>query len=402
VRADVTPEKIRCDRCKESDKEYVARKRAMRVECPVILHNGEKCTYENINKNINKILINCHSIGIDDVDFIQNVIEHNIFCDRHLQRYLPHMHKYNILHTINNLDNFRICSSCINPLPEEAFEGNYLTCFDCRDRAESNRNDPDYKLRMYKDSAIRRGHDFNYNEEKFKLMLFQPCYYCGLKPTKNLINGVDRVNNNKGYVINNCVSCCNVCNVLKRDASIFKFINMIRHLLSYLKIIDAKYDYSIYFADHNEVSYDKLYKTYIGSAKSRKLANTLSIEQFMQIVNKPCYLCGKINSDTHKNGIDRINNDIGYDIGNIISCCYDCNMLKFVYNINEFMIHLLRIYHNRVLDEIEIKLCDERVSTYIMSKKELMGKYISQAKNTLVFHRWTKIKRNNSTAVIEI
>ncbi len=46
-----------------------------------------------------------------------------------------------------------------------------------------------------------------------------------------------------------------------------------------------------------------------------------------------CYLCGKKTSDNHKNGIDRINNNMGYNLNNCLSCCGDCNYIK-----NNFLI----------------------------------------------------------------
>lgn len=43
-------------------------------------------------------------------------------------------------------------------------------------------------------------------------------------------NGIDRVNNDIGYLIENCVSCCKVCNFMKRSMSKNDFINHVNKI----------------------------------------------------------------------------------------------------------------------------------------------------------------------------
>lgn len=51
----------------------------------------------------------------------------------------------------------------------------------------------------------------------------------------------------------------------------------------------------------------------------------ISIEWFIDnIILKPCVYCG----DTYRIGADRIDNDKGHIIGNIVPCCYDCNCAR--------------------------------------------------------------------------
>lgn len=56
------------------------------------------------------------------------------------------------------------------------------------------------------------------------------CYYCGNSSN----GGIDRVDNNIGYTISNCVSCCFYCNTIKRDKSIEE---LREHLEKMLKVI---------------------------------------------------------------------------------------------------------------------------------------------------------------------
>jgi hypothetical protein len=66
---------------------------------------------------------------------------------------------------------------------------------------------------------------FELTKEQFSELCQRPCYYCGKEPNRKiagsnrynkspLVHGIDRVDNNKGYVYENCVSCCKQCKTL--------------------------------------------------------------------------------------------------------------------------------------------------------------------------------------------
>jgi len=57
------------------------------------------------------------------------------------------------------------------------------------------------------------------SEKEFNLLVEKDCYYCGEKGP----NGIDRVDNLKGYIKGNCVPCCKHCNYVKGDLSIKDF-----------------------------------------------------------------------------------------------------------------------------------------------------------------------------------
>jgi len=65
-------------------------------------------------------------------------------------------------------------------------------------------------------------------------------------------------------------------------------------------------------------------------AKRRKIIWQLSLEEYSDLCNKPCHYCsnklGKI--VTTGIGLDRINNNLGYIKGNILSCCEMCNRIR--------------------------------------------------------------------------
>lgn len=44
-------------------------------------------------------------------------------------------------------------------------------------------------------------------------------------------NGIDRVNNDIGYIKNNCIPCCKICNRAKNSMSYDDFLNWIKILV---------------------------------------------------------------------------------------------------------------------------------------------------------------------------
>ena len=82
---------------------------------------------------------------------------------------------------------------------------------------------------LYKRNAKKRGHIYNLTEEQFNKITKQNCYYCGAEPSSILeakysngeyaYNGLDRVDNNKGYEIDNVVPCCKICNWAKHQST---------------------------------------------------------------------------------------------------------------------------------------------------------------------------------------
>ena len=85
---------------------------------------------------------------------------------------------------------------------------------------------------VYKNN--RRGLKFNLTEKEFRKLTSANCNYCGATPRRisksmasgtYIYNGIDRVDNSAGYILRNCVSCCAICNIAKRDLPIKEFAN---------------------------------------------------------------------------------------------------------------------------------------------------------------------------------
>lgn len=90
----------------------------------------------------------------------------------------------------------------------------------------------------------------------------------------------------------------------------------------------------------------------------------INFELFYKLSQQPCHYCGKppSNKYNHKdnkgrihadglfiyNGLDRIDSSIGHFESNVVSCCYDCNQSKMDKSVNEFLLHIKRVYENNI------------------------------------------------------
>jgi hypothetical protein len=96
---------------------------------------------------------------------------------------------------------------------------------------------------------------------------------------------------------------------------------------------------------HLETLYNRLFKDYRNQAKKRGLSFSIDNFQFRHIISQDCYYCGKPPSNIKRgvfgeliyNGIDRVNNSVGYDVDNVVPCCAVCNRMKMDANIGTFI-----------------------------------------------------------------
>lgn len=84
----------------------------------------------------------------------------------------------------------------------------------------------------YKSAAKKRGRDFKLDKERFAELVLSSCHYCG--GADDPINGIDRVDNEKGYIEGNVVPCCKTCNYRKREADYNEFVAWARRVTEHL------------------------------------------------------------------------------------------------------------------------------------------------------------------------
>jgi len=108
-----------------------------------------------------------------------------------------------------------------------------------------------------------------------------------------------------------------------------------------------------------------LYLRYKNGAKRRKIEFNLTKEQFKNLINQPCYYCNCLPNTKTKynrkyqyskpkvlyyNGIDRVDNKNGYNIKNVVTCCFTCNYAKRKMGIQEFLLWIKRVYNHSILN----------------------------------------------------
>lgn len=105
-----------------------------------------------------------------------------------------------------------------------------------------------------------------------------------------------------------------------------------------------------------ESSFNLLYAQYRESAKKRKLSFSMTKEQLKQITQSNCYYCGappsarkehrRGNGTYFYNGVDRKDNNIGYEADNLVPCCKMCNIAKHSWPYDMFVRWVKSIYEN--------------------------------------------------------
>ena len=96
-----------------------------------------------------------------------------------------------------------------------------------------------------------------------------------------------------------------------------------------------------------EAAFNLMLKNMKNNAKTRGYDWDLTREQVLKITKQNCFYCGaspsnissptSCNGNYAYNGIDRINNKIGYITTNVVPCCRTCNSAKKIMTVSEFL-----------------------------------------------------------------
>lgn len=211
---------------------------------------------------------------------------------------------------------------------------------------------------VYKNAAIKRNIPYEIDKEYFRKLTKGDCYYCGIEPkqiygmkTSNgycVYNGVDRIDNDLGYTEENCVSCCGRCNVGKKLSTKENFLVWVNKVYEYQNGIKKQ----LMVNNFNEKYLAHDFGNYKYGAIKRGLSFEITRDYFNKIVGISCYYCGNEVGTTKKcrkhifntNGIDRLDNSLGYTEDNCVPCCSTCNLAKNDMSEKEFYEWVNRIY----------------------------------------------------------
>ena len=110
--------------------------------------------------------------------------------------------------------------------------------------------------------------------------------------------------------------------------------------------------------DNGISAMNRTYSNYSSNARHRGYEFNLSKEEFFELVSKECYYCNskpsnktpsKYNTgDFIYNGIDRVDNKIGYEYSNCVSCCKICNIAKQSLTQEDFLHWIENVYNHSI------------------------------------------------------
>ncbi len=97
----------------------------------------------------------------------------------------------------------------------------------------------------------------------------------------------------------------------------------------------------------------EIYARYRWRAEEKGRTFMLTLEQFRDVAQQNCHYCGAeprniYERDTYNgafiyNGLDRIDSNQGYVVGNVVPCCWTCNRAKGDMSYEEFLAYLGRV-----------------------------------------------------------
>jgi hypothetical protein len=106
-------------------------------------------------------------------------------------------------------------------------------------------------FRNYAKAAEDRNLEWGITGGLFDVITQTPCHYCGLPPSTvatmgqwghsvYTYNGIDRMDNNRGYTEDNVVPCCTACNRAKGTMPYRQFVEYIRRLVGHFPVLDRQ------------------------------------------------------------------------------------------------------------------------------------------------------------------
>ncbi len=86
---------------------------------------------------------------------------------------------------------------------------------------------PYRREQSFRSGATRRSLAYELTREQFMTFWQKPCTYCG---DEIQTVGLDRLDNTKGYTMDNVVSCCATCNGMKSGMALTEFLERCRRI----------------------------------------------------------------------------------------------------------------------------------------------------------------------------
>ena len=195
------------------------------------------------------------------------------------------------------------------------------------------------KFAHYKRDAKRSCTPFELTEGECAVLFSGKCHQCGISVAEKdgKLNGIDRMDNNVGYVLSNTVSCCWSCNEQKHS------LDPVTVSLRRIHCRSIRLGTGQLFPEAWEDRLPATYRDYKHSAKRRNREFEMTKEQYTTLTNTPCCDCQRPITETNKSGIDCSDPIKGYVVGNMVSRCTECNLMKGTMTEEENVSSIFRI-----------------------------------------------------------
>lgn len=284
--------------------------------------------------------------------------------------YCPRNHSYMNGYTDEMLRNLKECSSCKRRLCSDAFDNGNSTCKECRERGAMNRakerqikaetrkkcEHDDCKLYAVIDKNFCGNHELD--------QIFLDAKDRGMKVCTNYNRNCQEKLLPLDYPFSKCKGCRGKTNDHDRSE---RHARIASKKCAECKVDLAHDDKGVLCKKHGAIALDynrnrvrsdttinshRIHE-YKRSAKKRELTFTLSDDECLKLLSEHCHYCGayydNINVYGEKYsmmGIDRVDNNRGYESDNVVTACKICNRLKYTHTYDNFLTYVKNIYDN--------------------------------------------------------
>ena len=234
-----------------------------------------------------------------------------------------------------------------------------------KDKEKWKEND-EHEYLWIKRNAKTKKRVFTLTKQEVNDICSSSCFYCGVKT--NIC--VDRVDSRGGYIKDNVVPACKMCNFMKRDLHINHFLCLCNSIYKHQE------DPTWY---QPALSFASLYwswEHFVRQCAKEGKDYSITKQEYTHLINLPCTYCGMPNC----HGLDRIDPSGSYSVSNTQPLCGLCNTIKWTFE------------NNMVLKQIEkIHALHNEKGTYFAGNSFVLGVERKFGDNK---HRWFRENHN--------
>lgn len=151
------------------------------------------------------------------------------------------------------------------------------------------------------------------------------CFFCGEEEDDTHPLGIARLDKKAEWTLGNCIPSCATCCNMRRMVDAKTFVDRCVYLNDRLGGgVRSEFPAELF----GDFPRGGQYADYLSTANKKNVPFALTKEEFESKVSEECYICDKSNGFGHHNGLDRVDNSLGYTSSNTRAACGDCNYMK--------------------------------------------------------------------------